>query len=415
MEEDDGEIEFLDEDAEIVHQCVQPVDEIPDQKVEIQVPVLVERRPVGRPRKKRKVEEEDSDYEPFKYIPQKSKKKKTQKVLRNTSVKSSKYESYGQSSQAEIRQYGPRKVIKKLQVAKDELLPRKHFDIRIPDYEDPLCLPVRAIKRDESDTKKLRTWNNLCLEHFERSDTAFRPETGETVSSKRTVILRNITNKLTGKPEITVWSKTTVENETNDQKSEVLQCVLPKYREKKVLNYSLIEMKRRRSYHHVDEAIITKEDLNDGERLIVYKPKETLSLVYKLFEKNNSDADENDEDDDTLKPYMKEVSSCRVCAPCYQVSWRGFRKNDKKIKCQICSKVYTSVYSLLSHLKSHSNDDMNKYKRIVSMALAQVVEYHYKCRICQRKFPGIKELRRHVLDHRGTETFICDIGSHVAT
>ncbi|XP_068624183.1 zinc finger protein 652-like [Battus philenor] len=414
MAEDDGEIEYLEEDEDIVQQCVQTVEEKPVPRAPVNVPLLVERRPVGRPRKRRKVEE-DSDYEPSKYLPAKNKKRKTQKITRNTSLKTHKYVTYGQQGQSklEAKGYGPRKYKKKTQFLKDDLAPRKQMDIRIPDYDDPLCLPVRAIKRDEIDTRNLRNWNNLCLENFENHDIVLKPDKGETVSSKRTVVIKKVANKHTGKPETSMWSKTSVQNQFGDKKSEVVQCTLPKYREKKMLNsFSLYEPRRRRSFHHESEVILTKEDQKDGETLIVYKPKETLSLVYKMFEKLD---DGGTEDDDEQKRYMKEVASCRVCAPCYQVSWRGFRKNDQKIKCQICSRVCVSVYNLLSHLKSHSVEEMNKHKRLISKTLAGMVEYHYKCRICQEQFPGIKQLRTHVLSHRGTETFICDIGSHVAT
>ncbi|CAG5006720.1 unnamed protein product [Parnassius apollo] len=416
----DCEIEYLDEDAEIVQQCVQTVEEALDPApvvpAKLNVPLLVERRPVGKPKKKRKVEE-DSDYDPSKYSPPRTKKRKTQKILRSFPLKtrSQKFESPPARAKSESREYVPPKVTK-LHVQNDEL-PRSQLDIRIPDYEDPLCLPVRAIKKDENDMKKLRTWNSLCLEHFKHSDTALRPESGETHVTKRTVVLRNVNNKLTGKVETTMWSKIQVEDQKGDKKSEVVQCVLPKYREKKLLNsYNFIEARRRKPFHHINEVILTKEDHKDGERLIVYKPKETLSLVYKMFETNIDGTEEKDDsDDDEQKKFLKEVASCRVCAPCYQMSWRGLRKNDKKIKCQICSRVCLSVYNLLSHLKSHSAEDILKYKKLISTALSKVVDYHYKCRICQQQFPNIKEMRRHVLTHRGTEPFVCDIGSHPAT
>ncbi|CAK1589425.1 unnamed protein product [Parnassius mnemosyne] len=414
----DCEIEYLDEDAEIVQQCVQTVEEAldpaPAAPAILKVPLLVERRPVGKPKKKRKAEE-DSDYEPSKYSPPRTRKRKGQKILRSTQLKPQKFESPPTHAKLESKEYVPPKVTKPL-VQNDEL-PRSQLDIRIPDYEDPLCLPVRAITKDENDMKKLRTWNNLCLEHLKRSDAALRLETGETHLTKRTVVLRNVNNKQTGKVETTMWSKIQVENKKGDKKSEVVQSVLPKYREKKLLNsYNFIEARRRKPFHHINEVILTKEDHKDGERLIVYKPKETLSLVYKMLETNiDGTEEEKDENDDEQKKFLKEVASCRVCAPCYQMSWRGFRKNDKKIRCQICSRVCLSVYNLLSHLKSHTAEDILKHKKLISMALSKVVDYHYKCRICQQQFPNIKEMRSHVLTHRGTEPFVCDIGSHPAT
>ncbi|KPJ03896.1 hypothetical protein RR46_01848 [Papilio xuthus] len=410
MAEDDGEIEFLDEDADIVQQCVHTDEDPPP--LEAPIPFLVERSPVEKPRKKRKTEE-DSDYEPSKDASSKPKKRKTPKIPRS-SIKSQKYEYFAQSApiKYKVKEYGPKKM-KKLQM-KRENIPRTQLDIRIPDYDDPLCMPVRAVKKDGSDTTKLKIWNNLCLEHFKKSDTVLRPDSGETVSSKRTVLLKNVFNKFTGRQETSMWTKTMATNNNGVSKSDVVQSVLPKFREKKVLNYKLIDTKRRKSYRHVDEVIITKEVQKDGEQLIVYKPRETISLVYKMFEKpENSEGGK--EEDEEQKKYMKEVASCRVCAPCFQLSWRGSRKEDKKIRCEICSTVCANVQRLLAHLKSHSAHDVNKYKRLVSRALAKVVGYQYTCRICQHQFPAITELRRHLLKHTGTETFICEVGGHLAT
>lgn len=197
MAEDDGDIEFLDEDAEIVQQCVHTVEDPPPLKAPI--PFLVERSPVDKPRKKRKMEE-DSDYEPSKDIPSKYKKRKTPKLPRT--MKSQKYEHFAQSTplKYKVKEYGPRKV-KKSQI-KTEEIPRSQLDIRIPDYDDPLCMPVRAVKKDDGDTTKLKIWNNLCLEHFKKSDTSLRADNGETVSSKRTIVLKNIFNKFTGKLQL---------------------------------------------------------------------------------------------------------------------------------------------------------------------------------------------------------------------
>lgn len=83
-----------------------------------------------------------------------------------------------------------------------------------------------------------------------------------------------------------MYSKICVENKNEDKRSEVIQSVLPKYREKKVLNsFKLLEVKKRRSFHHKDEVLLTKEVNKEVETLVVYKPEEKLSLVYKMFEK----------------------------------------------------------------------------------------------------------------------------------
>lgn len=93
--------------------------------------------------------------------------------------------------------------------------------------------------------------------------------------------------EFSGKSETTIWSKTCVENEDGDRKSEIFQCVLPRYKEKKVLTTFGLLNRKLKPYHIVDEVILSKEDNKDGEVLVVYKPKETLSAVYKLVTAND--------------------------------------------------------------------------------------------------------------------------------
>lgn len=92
---------------------------------------------------------------------------------------------------------------------------------------------------------------------------------------------------ISGKPETTIWSKTCVENEDGDKKSEIFQCVLPRYKEKKVLTTYSLAARKPKPYHLSDEAILSKEDGKDGEVLVVYKPREASSAVYKLVAPND--------------------------------------------------------------------------------------------------------------------------------
>ncbi|RVE54686.1 hypothetical protein evm_000807 [Chilo suppressalis] len=73
---------------------------------------------------------------------------------------------------------------------------------------------------------------------------------------------------------------------------------------------------------------------------------------------------------------LREVASCRVCAPCYQASWRGTktRADKKKLLCPICRRVAISVYNLLRHVRSHSDAEVRQHKRALSRALAQVLQ-----------------------------------------
>ncbi|CAB3240421.1 unnamed protein product [Arctia plantaginis] len=424
MAESDNDIEFLDEDADIVQQCVQSVQFAPPVE-EKPIPFLVEReRPAARAerkRKKKKYAEDDSDYDPNQdFSPssprsQKGKKKKPQVI--NKKVKTfHKVVSRVQSNPnlkvgAKVLKHVPAKP-------KEILLDRKKCNINIPDYDDPLCLPVKAIKHEESDIKRLNNWNNVCLEHFKHCDNLLKPERGETNSSSRTVVFRNVVNKQTGKSETTIWSKTCVENEDGDRKSEIFQCVLPRYKEKKVLTTFGLLNRKLKPYHISDEVILSKEDNKDGEVLVVYKPKDTLSAVYKLVmanDKGDSKEEMEEKDDDEVKMYMKELLCCKMCVHCFQSSWRGVKKSDKKtIACPICSRAsFVTTYNLLAHFKTHSSEEMRKYKFVISNILAEIVDYHYKCRVCREQFNSIKRLRQHVTTHQGKELFTCEVGNHV--
>ncbi|XP_032521998.2 myoneurin-like [Danaus plexippus] len=409
--EADGEIEFLEEDADIVQQCVYNNEDSqsyldssqlmvvePDDTIQEESPrntLLVERVSNDRRRRRRRKDEEDSDYNPHDDMP--PKKKKRQGRPRRVEVPVRKIDATDRvhvTTKTTVRRYEKN---------------RKKMDIRIPDYEDPLCLPVRALLKEEGNVQKLKNWNNLCLEHFRNYDLPLRADKEETVASKRTVVLRNLYNNMTGKTETTMHSKMCVENSKGVKRSEIVQAVLPKYREKKVLNlYRLLESKKRRSHSYKEEVILTKESNKDVESLVVYKRTENLSLVYKMFERKGDTPEEDD------RKYLKEVTCCKICAPCYQTSWRGFNNNDKKnITCQICKRPCISVYNLLSHMKCHSDVDIRRYKRSISRSLADAVEYHYKCRICQEQFLSIRDLRIHVNKHKGTETFMCEVGNHL--
>lgn len=200
MAESDNDIEFLDEDADIVQQCVQAVQYAPPIE-EKPIPFLVEReRPAARSERKRrrkKVAEDDSDYDPNQdNIPpsppsQRGKKKKQQVI--NKKVKT--YNKVVSNPNLKVRTKALKPVPAKFE---EILLDRNKCNINIPDYDDPLCLPVKAIKQEESDIKRLNNWNNVCLEHFKHFDNLLKPERGETNSSSRTVVFRNVVNKQSG-------------------------------------------------------------------------------------------------------------------------------------------------------------------------------------------------------------------------
>lgn len=416
----ESDIEFLDEDADIVQKCVQvqtiqyvaPPGLVPieDEKL---TPLLVERRPIERRRKRKKVDEDDSDYDPSQDLaPQsppspKVKKKKQQVLPKKVIIKKVLKDVPNLKEVTKPKQF----------TAEEPLIKRENLSIRIPDYDDPLCLPVKAIKQEHSDIKRLNNWNNVCLEHFKHCDNLLKPEKGETNSSTRTVVFRNVVNKQSGKTDTTIWSKTCVENEDGDRKSEIFQCVLPRYKEKKTPTPFTFSNRKAKPYYLSDEVILSKEEPKDsGEILVVYKPQESLSAVYKLVtdDKGNKE-DTEDKEDDEIKSYIKEILCTKMCVPCFQMSWRGVMKNDDKpMRCPICKRCsFVTAYNLLTHFKTHSSEEIRKYKSVISGILAEVVEYHYKCRICCEQINSIKSLRQHLTTHQGNEPFTCEVGCHV--
>lgn len=201
MTESEGEIECLDEDAEIVQQCVSSLPstasilpKVPRYQHQRRPHLLVE-RPVQQKRKRK--QDDDSEYEPTdeELPPSPPSSPTLKKKPRGQLVKKPRH-----NASSEAISY--LKLTKHPQLYKptvnEEFLKRKTCDIRIPDYEDPLCLPVRALKADDSDKKRLNNWNNVCLEHFKRCDTLLRPEQGAIKKSIRTAVFKNVVNRHTG-------------------------------------------------------------------------------------------------------------------------------------------------------------------------------------------------------------------------
>lgn len=199
-DETDCEIEYLDEDAEIVQQCVQiPIQSNACLSYGTDQQLLVERGAEKKRSKRKAYYEDDSDYTPIHEpeSPKRVKRKAPTQVKRNAKVNNT---STGQNV-VKGRLYNPTRIFKNSNTSTlvDDYMMRKKMDIRIPDYDDPLCLPVRALKRSGSDLQRLRNWNNVCLEHFKHCNTMLRPEKGETKSSTRAIVLRNVVHKETGK------------------------------------------------------------------------------------------------------------------------------------------------------------------------------------------------------------------------
>ncbi|KAJ0171658.1 hypothetical protein K1T71_012421 [Dendrolimus kikuchii] len=224
--------------------------------------------------------------------------------------------------------------------------------------------------------------------------------------------------------ETTVWSKTCVVNEDGDKKSEIFQCVLPNYKEKKTLNITNIAPKKTKSSNTtIDEVVLRKEDHKDGETLVVYKPQSGISSVFTLVDKRKQNPDDDESKSkgqeersvdkyEEVKMYLKEVTCCRMCVHCFQESWRGLKKIQGPIVCPICGRSFVTVYSLLTHIKAHSSTDVQRFKRVISLTLSEIVGYHYKCRMCREKCTSIKDTREHVATHRGSEHFMCEVGNH---
>lgn len=237
---DECEIEYLDEDEELVQQCMQIVQTTPtiakveSLDIESNDHLLVERKFDHFAAKRRfKNEEEDSDYDPRDDIPQFKKKKiikkPPKKIIKIDSQQASLYlkknvetvqkphRTYSRVHIDQRTQSVQKKTTSKMIKVKDvrpvrpvtktseEMLKeRKKLDIKIPDFEDPLCLPVRAIVKDNLELKKLKNWNNLCLSYLTKGNEALDTR-GNTTSSKRTIVLSNSRNRIDGKSKLSLF------------------------------------------------------------------------------------------------------------------------------------------------------------------------------------------------------------------
>lgn len=234
MATDECEIEYLDEDEELVYQCMQIVQTTPTiAKVEslddsrYNDHLLVERKFDSSGAKRRiKSEEEDSDYDPRDDISQIKKKKIIKRppkkivkidthqaslfLKRNVENVQKPLKTYSRvhidpklqaiqkkptSKMIKVKDVRPARPI--IKTSEEILKERKKLDIKIPDFEDPLCLPVRAFVKDNLEMKKLKNWNNLCLSYLTRGNEALETS-GKTTSSKRTIVLSNSRNRMDG-------------------------------------------------------------------------------------------------------------------------------------------------------------------------------------------------------------------------
>lgn len=233
MAGDECEIEYLDEDEELVQQCMQIVQTTPviakveSLDIESNDHLLVERK-FDHPAAKRrnKTEEEDSDYDPRDDMSQFKKKKiikKTPKkivridsqlgpfyVKKNVETVQKPLQTYSRvhidqrlqaiqkkttSKMIKVKDVRPARPVTK--TTEEILKERKKLDIRIPDFEDPLCLPVRAFVKDNLELKKLKGWNNLCLSYLTKGNEALETR-GKVRSSKRTIVLSNSRSRTDG-------------------------------------------------------------------------------------------------------------------------------------------------------------------------------------------------------------------------
>lgn len=239
MGESDGEIEYLDEDEEIVNHCVKYANKSYDLAVKNAIPTPKPATPRneyqksliadrGRSRKRRRssvYEEPDSDYDPtndiriekgIKPLRQPSRRLRgsstsTEKVRpQNQPIKVKKTRSESVSSQekdeppksqrrkasegqAKVKQ--EEKEEEESEDISDMIIKRREMDITIPDYDDPLCLPVRVVSKVWSDRERLKKWNNMCLRYYQR----YRDLQKDVVTTTRELTFRSRRNPMTGK------------------------------------------------------------------------------------------------------------------------------------------------------------------------------------------------------------------------
>lgn len=369
MEAFDGEVEFLDEDVDIVQKYVtKPIN------VKVNKPFIYTAKQYPMHIKKKRKRRPDADEE---YIPDVGPNKKK-----------------------------PKKEFKR----KDVVVSKRKYKRNIPDYTDSIFLPVKVMPKNLENATKIKRWNKCCVEQYMKADDLL--ESGEDVmtSSVKTLVFRRVKNKITGKVEPMVCGKTKVTYLSGKEIFDDFQCMLPNFSDNKNLNYRVYPQRNTGDMVLSQNTVLLScEKQRGSEFLVAYMPIDRVSINYKFVDKRNSKTGS------VCDRLLEEQCMYNVCALCYQNSWNGngYLPQKKKIICSICHLNFGNTYNMLTHLKTHSKELINENRSLITSSLADLVGNHYKCRICQQRFNTVKELQVHVFTHRGTSCFKCVVGNHV--
>ncbi|GBP03421.1 hypothetical protein EVAR_101790_1 [Eumeta japonica] len=420
MSDSDGAIEYLDEDADIVQQCVitsnvdVPIVPMPV----IKSPLLVERkrRTVASShhshsaQKRRKDVDDDEDYDPRKNANSKM-KRKSYSVHKKSSPFNRIKTPVAPAFSPTPKEIHTQKFVSSTEnvIVKQKTEPKTTVEadkpsneiVHVYDYRDPLCIRDEPFVGNEEEMGHIKDWNRLCYEQLIKHENPLMPDEPDTYT-KKSLIFRNVCNNLTGKEVPTVWSRLTIRNQDGRKKSEGFESILPNFTTAKI-DFEMSTPTPRNQKSPVLSSncvILTKEEHKDGEVLVGYRPQEALAHVFKAMQ----ELVEVEGKMSNLK-YLEEKLQCKICTSCYQYSWRGARQEKfgrKQIKCGICSRGFINTYNFVSHLKVHSAEEVKLNKKALCKTLAESIGYHYKCRICQKNNSTIKEARKHMLVHKVT-------------
>lgn len=206
------EIEYLDEDADVVQYCISPynqndTNELLKPVAEMEVTVLVEGEATRAKKRKikssRKSDYVDKDYDPLvdekEYEHRSRKKVYAPKVTMNTKKDVKKPKRVAVLPRVQC--YENKKI--DVLISNEDAMCIPKDPLCIPDFKNSLCLPVLLTTKDNLNINRLKTWNKQCAEVYKNQNKVliFKPSSNEVNSQSKqlTILRKQVLDKTTGK------------------------------------------------------------------------------------------------------------------------------------------------------------------------------------------------------------------------
>lgn len=198
MSDSDFEIEYLDEDAELVQHCMSTENDDNLQSSVRISPLLVEREvKMTKKRTKRVVKPRSRVFEPIK--DKQFKHRSQKKVYRSKVMNINKTKQIAVVPRV---QNDVNKILDISNLSNEDAMSIPEEPICIPDFMNSPILPVVLTSKDSLNIDKLKTWNKQCTEVYKNRDKGliYKPTSNDVkCQSKQVTVLQNhVTNNSTG-------------------------------------------------------------------------------------------------------------------------------------------------------------------------------------------------------------------------